>query len=87
MTYIATGKSYEAYLIAARQNLDEMVKLAATFRDSEFLTQAENLLQAFDDYAGDCQCLIDLENDKCGFDADRFWRDSQYAIDRGLGEL
>lgn len=86
MANVATGGSFETYLIAARKNIDAMVKLAIEARDTKFADAASNLLTAFDDYAGDCQCLIDLENEKTGFDEDRFWRDSIHALNRGMGD-
>lgn len=60
MTYIATGSQFQAYLDAARQNLEALVKLAAT--DADFHSAADNLFTAFNDYAEDCQDLIDRAN-------------------------
>ena len=59
---IATGNSYEPYLIAARQNIDALVKLATEFGDAEFVSTAQSLLDGFDTDAGELTQLIDEAN-------------------------
>ena len=88
MTNIASGNCYEPYLIAAGQNLQALVDLAKQLGDTEFAEAAGSLLDAFHDYAGDCQHLIDQENAPLeGVDEDQFWRLSDHAIRAGMGEV
>jgi hypothetical protein len=45
---IATGKVFDAYLTAARTNLDNMLKLATALGDKEFALAAQHAIDGFE---------------------------------------
>lgn len=61
---IAEGNCYEPYLIAARKNIDALVKLATEFGDSHFAFVAQSVLDGFDDNASDLIQMIDEANEE-----------------------
>lgn len=60
---IATGKVYNTYLAAARKNLDNLVRLAAALKDSEFEREAQFILDNFDSNAADARAIIEEANE------------------------
>lgn len=67
---IATGKVFQTYLDAARQNLDNLVRLAAALKDGEFGREAQIILDSFDDSAMDAFALINEANENASAFAD-----------------
>ncbi|NOW44136.1 hypothetical protein FHW96_000263 [Novosphingobium sp. SG751A] len=59
---IATGLVFDHYLRAARQNLENLVRLADGLNDTAFADEARGLLQGFEDSAEGCFDLIDHAN-------------------------
>lgn len=81
---IATGKVYDTYLTAARQNLDNLVRLAAALKDREFEREAQCILDNFDDAAIDAFALITEANENADAFADLTPREiAQLSVYRG----
>lgn len=55
---LATGKVYEPYLIAARQNLETLLGLTQSLRDPEFEREAQRMLDCLNSVAIDAEAMI-----------------------------
>lgn len=80
-----TGMVYTPCLINARAWLAEMVERAKRCRDPEAEREAQFILDNFDDASIGLNELIASANEPRGVDREQFWRESQFAADRGLG--
>lgn len=82
---IATGSVYQTYLDAARKNLENLVRLTAALKDSEFEREAQIILDSFDDAAMDAVALIGEANENAGAFADLTPREiAQLSVYRGM---
>lgn len=55
---LATGKVYQPYLIAARQNLEILLSLTQSLRDPEFEREAQRMLDCLNSAAIDAEAMI-----------------------------
>lgn len=87
---IATGTVFDRYLKAARQNIENMLRLAHGLNDAEFTAEAQGILDAFDSAAiGALELIGDANANEQAFNAasgDNFWRESIFADRAGLAQ-
>ena len=82
---IATGSCYDAYLKAARTNLENLHRLATGLRDAEAATEAQRLLDCFDSEAIDLNAMIDEANENADAFEDLTQRErAQLSIYRSI---
>lgn len=62
---IATGTVYAPYIAAARQNLEDLLRLTQRLRDPAFEREAQRMLDALEDASTDALAMIEEAEVNC----------------------